>query len=324
MAPPTFTMRQRPEADLPLRFTLRQLEYFVAVGEGGSVAQAAARINVSSPSISAAIAQLETEFGVQLFVRRHAHALVLTGAGRQLIGEARKLLAQAVALTVLASDIGGEVSGPIAVGCLTTFAPLILPTLRQAFETAHPRARVTQYELDHADILERLLRGEIDIGLTYDLAVPGDVSFLPLATLAPWVMVALSHPLAGKPEIVPEDLIGVPMVLLDLPYSADYFLTLFDRIGTAPLIAERTHDMSVLRSLVANGYGYSLINTRTSLEEAPDGKRLAFVPLKGGVRPLQLGLVTTRAGYPRGVVAAFVDLCAAIVAREGLPGCRPG
>ena len=140
---------------MPLRFTLRQLEYFVAVGEGGSVAQASGRVNVSSPSISAAIAQLETEFGVQLFVRRHAHALVLTGAGRQLIGEARKLLAQAEALTVLASDIGGEVSGPIAVGCLTTFAPLILPTLRQAFETAHPRARVTQYELDHADILER-------------------------------------------------------------------------------------------------------------------------------------------------------------------------
>lgn len=309
------------EAALPLRFTLRQLEYFVAVGEAGSVAAASGRVNVSSPSISAAIAQLESEFGVQLFVRRHAHALALTAAGRTLMGEARRLLAQAEALGMLASDIGTEVSGPLAIGCLTTFAPLVLPSLRRGFETAHPAARIAQYELDHADILERLLKGEIDVGLTYDLAVPADVSFQPLATLAPWVMVAPSHPLAGKPEIVPEDLVDTPMVLLDLPYSGDYFLALFDRIGIPPLIAERTRDMSVLRSLVANGYGYSLINARTALEEAPDGKRLAFVPLKGGIRPLQLGIATARAGQSRGVVNAFVDFTAATVAKTGLPGC---
>ncbi|RUU06854.1 LysR family transcriptional regulator, partial [Mesorhizobium sp. M6A.T.Ca.TU.002.02.2.1] len=60
---------------MPLRFTLRQLEYFVAVGEAGSIAKAAEQVNVSPPSISASIAQLETEFGVQLFVRKHSHGL---------------------------------------------------------------------------------------------------------------------------------------------------------------------------------------------------------------------------------------------------------
>lgn len=56
-----------------LRFTLRQLEYLVAVGELGSVTEAAERVNVSAPSVSAAISQLEREFGITLFVRRHAH-----------------------------------------------------------------------------------------------------------------------------------------------------------------------------------------------------------------------------------------------------------
>lgn len=315
-------MRLHPEAPLRARFTLRQLEYFVAVGEAGSVAGAAALINVSSPSISAAIAQLEGEFGVQLFVRRHAHALALTAAGRTLMAEARRLLAGAEAITALASDLGTEVSGPLAIGCMTTFASLILPTLRRAFETAHPSARVSQYELDHADLLDRLRRGGIDIGLTYDLAVPGDISFRPLTTLDPWVMLDPAHPLAEKPEIHPEDLSGIPMVLLDLPHSAEYFLALFEQIGTPPLIAERTRDMSVLRAMVANGYGYSLINTRTTLSEAPDGKRLAFVPLKGGVRPLQLGLATARAERPRRVVSAFAETCAALVSRDGLPGCE--
>lgn len=66
---------------MPLRFTLRQLEYFVAVGEEGSIARAAEVVNVSSPSISTAISQLEQEFGVQLFVRRHAHGLALSRPG---------------------------------------------------------------------------------------------------------------------------------------------------------------------------------------------------------------------------------------------------
>ena len=75
----------------PLRYTLRQLEYFVAVGEAGSIARAAQRINVCSPSISTAIAQLEQEFGLPLFVRQHAQGLSLTQAGRENFSEVRWL-----------------------------------------------------------------------------------------------------------------------------------------------------------------------------------------------------------------------------------------
>ena len=72
-----------------LRYTLRQLEYFVAVGEAGSIALASEKVNVSSPSISAAITQLEQEFGLYLFVRQHAQGLSLTQAGRRMLGGAR-------------------------------------------------------------------------------------------------------------------------------------------------------------------------------------------------------------------------------------------
>lgn len=57
---------------MPLSYTLRQLEYFVAVGETGSIAAASQQVNVSSPSISAGISQLEDELGIKLFVRHHA------------------------------------------------------------------------------------------------------------------------------------------------------------------------------------------------------------------------------------------------------------
>ena len=74
---------------MPLRFTLRQLEYFVAVGEAGSIALASEKVNVSSPSISAAISQLEEEFGIPLFVRKHAHGLSLSQAGLLVVDKDR-------------------------------------------------------------------------------------------------------------------------------------------------------------------------------------------------------------------------------------------
>ena len=56
-------------SEMVLRFTLRQLEYLVAVGEYGSVTEAAERVNVSAPSVSAAISQLEREFGMRMGFR---------------------------------------------------------------------------------------------------------------------------------------------------------------------------------------------------------------------------------------------------------------
>ncbi|MDX1575667.1 MAG: LysR family transcriptional regulator, partial [Kiloniellales bacterium] len=78
-----------------MTYTLKQLRYFAAAGETGSVTKAAALVHVSQPSISAAIAHLEQVFGLQLFIRHHAHGLSLTPAGRRLLGEAKRLLDQA-------------------------------------------------------------------------------------------------------------------------------------------------------------------------------------------------------------------------------------
>ena len=72
-----------------LRYTLRQLEYFVTAAERGSVARAAAELNVSQPSVSTAVGKLEQQFGVQLFIRQHAQGVLLTPVGRRLLAQAR-------------------------------------------------------------------------------------------------------------------------------------------------------------------------------------------------------------------------------------------
>ncbi|NIZ10022.1 LysR family transcriptional regulator [Pseudooceanicola sp. HF7] len=290
-----------------VRYTLRQLEYFVAVGEAGSITLAAARVNVSSPSISAAISQLETEFGLPLFVRQHAQGLSLTQAGRRLIAQARTVLREADRLVDLAGDISGQVRGPLDIGCMVTFAQVVLPALRRDFVTAFPEVRLTQAELDATGIVAALRRAEIDVALTYDLLMPPDLRFVPLIDLPPFVMLPPDHRLATREAVSVRDLAEEPMILLDLPHSNDYFLSFFQEAGLRPQIAERSRDLAVVRSLVANGFGYSLANMRPVTGAAPDGRPLRILPLEGDLRPMRMGLMTTPQAETTSVVRSFVD-----------------
>lgn len=307
---------------MPLRYTLRQLEYFVAVGECGSIAAASERVNVSSPSISAAVAQLEEEFGLALFVRKHAQGLSLTTAGQRLMEQSQTVLREAEMLTSMAGDISGNVQGPLSVGCLVTFAQYIVPRVRRSFEQEYPEVRFRQVELNQSEIFSQIRRAELDIALSYDLDIPADLDFIPLVDLPPYVLAAEDHPLAGRASVAVEDLTEHPMVLLDLPLSSEYFLSVFTQAGLKPKIAERTRDMGVMRSLVANGFGYSIANVRPLSERSPDGGDLCFIPLEGDVRPMRMGLVMARGAGGTSTVKAFISHCKKMITSESVPGIR--
>jgi DNA-binding transcriptional LysR family regulator len=292
-----------------LKFTLRQLEYFVAVGDCGSIAQAAGALNVSSPSISAAIAQLEAAFGLQMFVRQHAQGLVPTPAGRRMLEQAKCVLAEGSTLVDLAGDISGTLRGPLSIGCLVTIAQVVVPTVRRAFEVDHPDVKIRQFELNQVELFSGLRRAEIDIALSYNLDVPADLDFTPLLELPPMAVFGVDHPLAMRETVTIEELQPYPMVLIDLPVSADYFMAFFSKIGCKPIIAERTRDMAVMRSMVGSGFGYSIANLRPMTNQSPDGKELRFVPLGGDAKPLQLGLLTGGPARNSAMVRAFVDHC---------------
>ena len=290
-------------------FTFRRLEYFVAVGETGSIASASRKLGVSPPSISAAVALLEDEFGAQLFVRHHAHGMSLTRGGRRLFEEAKRSLRHTNNMQNIANDLSGEVAGVLYLGCLQTVAPLILPELRKSFERAYPAARICQLEDHQAGLWARLQNADLDMCLTYDLDVPPDICFNPLVDLSPYAMLPPSHPLAMRESLALSELAKEPMVLLDLPLSAGYFLSLFKLAKTRPNIVERSRDMALVRSMVANGFGYSLGNIRPGSEFSPDGKPLKYVPLNGGLRPMRMGLASCQNDYETRITEAFIAHC---------------
>ena len=302
------------------RITQRQLEYFVASGDAGSISAASERIHVSSPSISAAITHVEAELGVQLFIRHHAQGISLTPVGRQVLQEAKLILEQMTNLYTIASESLNSVRGPLRVGCLASLAPMITPELVFGFGRAYPGVRVTQVEGNHEELLEKLRSGEIDIALTYDLATSDDITFEPLAQLPPYVMVGDYHPLANLPAVSIQDLATHPMVLLDMPWSREYFLSLFMQAEVTPNIVMRSSNLETVRAMVGNGIGYCIANARPKSNLSQDGKRLIRIRLAGDVRPMKLGCATAANTQLSRVVGAFTERCRMFVSDQYIPG----
>jgi len=303
------------------RLTFRQLEYCLAAGEFGSIAEAAERIHVSPSSISAAITQVESELSATLFVRHHGQGLSLTPVGVEVLRQTRQLLDQAASLYDLARNSQNSVRGPLRVGCFTTLAAMVAPELCQGFARAHPGVDVTQVEDHHEGLVQRLRRAQIDVAITYDLnTAEPDISFEPLASLPPFVIVGEGDPLAGTRLASIRELASRPMVLLDLPLSREYFLSLFREADVVPLVGARSTSPDVVRSLVANGVGYSLANVRPRSAHSLDGKRIINVPLAGRQRPMQLGLAWLKQEKPRHVVEAFKHRCRSFISNEYIPG----
>ena len=97
------------------------------------------------------------------------------------------------------------------------------------------------------------------------------------------------------------------------PHGRARFFGFVGLCGTVP-------DMAVLRSLVANGYGYSIANVRPLNARSPDGKPLHSVPIIGDVRPMKMGILTTPEAENVNVIRAFVQHCKVECTRDALIG----
>jgi DNA-binding transcriptional LysR family regulator len=300
-----------------MRFTLRQLEYFVATCDAGSVTEAALRIPVAQSSVSAAIAQLEAALDVQLLIRHHAQGVSPTPAGRRLLERARELLRDADGFERFAAELTEELTGTLELGCLVTLAPLVAPGLCRSFMQAHPRVAVELVEGGQQELLGGLDEGRLDVALTYDLDLGAELAFAPLAELPPHAVVPADHALAGSDAVTMEQLAAEPLVLLDLPYSREYFRGLFAAAGVTPQVAQRSSQPEVIRSLVANGFGYTIVNVLPEIGVALDGRALTTVPIAPPARALTLGTASLAASR---AAAAFTAHCREAIAAGAVPG----
>jgi DNA-binding transcriptional LysR family regulator len=303
-----------------MKFTFRQLGYFIAAAETGSITSASKRASISQPAISTAISHIERELQVQLFLRHHAQGLSLTPAGRALLRDAKQLLKQADGLYSAAADISQQMRGELSVGWFSTLAPIVMPEVVRGFHKAYPGTHIRSLEGHQEALLQKLRAAEIELAITYDLRISEDMTFSPLASLPPYALFGAAHPLARERSVRLSQLATLPMVLLDLPMSREYFLALFMRERLEPTIAWSSAQPEVVRSMVANGLGYSLVNVRPKCDLALDGRRVVLVPLAGDPPPTRVGIATLTQLKKTRLVEAFERHCREFISDAHIPG----
>jgi len=147
---------------------LRRLRLFLAVVDHGGMTRAAEAELVSQPSVSQAIRELETELGVELFVRV-GRRVVLTAAGEALVGPARQALRDVDTARAAVGAVTGLTAGRLDLGALPTLAVDPLAPLVGAFRVAHPGVRIVLADPGSTEALAAMVAdGETEIGLTVE------------------------------------------------------------------------------------------------------------------------------------------------------------
>jgi DNA-binding transcriptional LysR family regulator len=287
--------------------TTAQLAYFAEAADHLSMTRAAENLLVAQSAVSSSIAQLERAVGVQLFIRKPAKGLILTAAGERLHHEARSLLTRLDEAIELARGQETEVRGVLTLACFVTLMPFYVPGLLSQLRSQHPNLRVDVIETDLDGMLDALRSGRAQLGLGYDFGFDASIRTHEVAQAEPYVILPEKHRLAGRASITLSQLAGEPMVLLDLPLSRDYFLDMLSAAGIEPEIRYRSGNYETVRSLVAQGHGFSILNQRPVSSGTYDGGSVVAMPISNNARALPVVIASLNGVRPTARSRAVSD-----------------
>ncbi len=303
-----------------MNISLRLLRYVAAAADSGNVTEAARRLKVSQPSISAAIAELEQMIGITIFVRHHAKGVTLTPAGEKLIQGARLLLNQAKEFSNTAEALSDIERGEITIGCLPLLAARFMPSLIYEFCKRHPRVALNFEEGDQEHLMRDLAKGRIEMAIAYASNIPSGFDAKRVLTLPPVVTLPANHSLASLNSVSLAELEKEPLIFHE---PDDYILSLFDGLGLQPNIALRLRSFELIRGLVARGHGYTLSSIVPVTAFTYDGGHVITKPLRDKLASVEVAAVMPKAVLLRPSVKIFSDFVETSLKRSIENGGQP-
>jgi DNA-binding transcriptional LysR family regulator len=275
-----------------MAFTLRQLQYFVAVAEQGSITRAAQNLSISQSSITEALKELESDLGVTLF-ERHPRGLTITHNGHQFLRHATKVLAAVSDARNSFSSGEADTSGTLNIGVTSLVAGYVLSDLLARYRRACPRVEVSAIE-DNGSYLEHLLvGGELDVAvmvisnLRDRMALQAEI----LETSPYRLWLPMGHPLVAADIISVADIAREPLIMLTVDEIEENTGKLLSALGARPHVAFRTRSVEAVRSLVATGAGVSLLPELVYRPWSLEGDRIESRDVSGALPVVQVGIV---------------------------------
>lgn len=248
-----------------MRFTLRQLEVFLAVARFESVSRAAQELAMSQSAVSGALAEIERQFDIQLFDRL-GKRLQLSSLGRSLRPAAEALQEQALELEQALTNQKG--TGVLRVGATLTIGNYLAVPLMARFMAEHPEARISLEVANTSEIARRVENFEIDVGLVEGELVQPDLDVSRWCDDELVVFCAKSHPFAKKKQLRDEDLRRANWIVRE-PGSGTRQAFEHAMHGLLPelTIALELQHTEAIKSAVEAGLGVGCVS-RIALEEA--------------------------------------------------------
>ena len=241
------------------RFSLRQLEYAVAVADTLNFRKAAERCNVSQPSLSAQLAEMERAIGVRLF-ERDRRRVIVTRHGSDVIARARELLHHADDVELSARSAADPFAGTMRIGIIPTVSPYLLPRVAPKLRRDYPRLQVLWREEKTAALSEQLESGGLDAMLVAKEAHLGDVDVAVVAQDRFVLAAARTHPLMhDRRPLRAAALRGEDVLLLEDGHCLrDQALAICSR-ANAHELEFRATSLATLVQMVAGGDAVTLL-----------------------------------------------------------------
>lgn len=302
-----------------MRYTLRQLEVFVAVAKHDSVSRAGKELGLSQSAVSEALAELEHQFAIRLF-ERIGKRLQLSELGRALRPMAEALHAQA---RELEAQFAQKASiGTLRIGATLSIGDYLIPPLMARFMREQPGARVTLHVANTADIAQKVLNFELDVGI-----VEGELNE-PDLTIKRWrsdelaVFCAPDHPFAKKQKLTDADLTSARWIVRE-PGSGTH--QAFERAMQGILhnldIALVLQHTEAIMSAVKAGLGVGCIS-RIALQDAFRHRTLVACEVPARSFQRWFFFVLHQRKYQSAGVLAWLALCEQAAAEAPAPAAE--
>jgi DNA-binding transcriptional LysR family regulator len=269
---------------------LRLWRQFVTLAEELHFGRAAARLHMTQPPLTQAIAHLEKLLGVRLF-DRNKRSVRLTAAGLDLLPQVRDVLLRAQALPEQARAAAGGETGRLRLAFVSTAGFSLLPEWVRAFRQNHPLVQLELLEATGDMQLQAFERHEIDAGIM--LHSPG---FTPMAlerrliATEPLVLaLAEHHPMAARATLRLEDVVQQPLVIFPrriLPSLYDAIFAMYHAAAQSPEVAQEAIQMQTIVNLVSAGLGVAWVPESVTRFQRPGVVYRSVTSKKGNPVPL--------------------------------------
>jgi DNA-binding transcriptional LysR family regulator len=292
-----------------MHLTLRQISYFVATAEAGSVSGAATRLNISQSAITESVRALEAQTGAVLF-DRSSKGVTLTYQGHQFLRHSRLILATVDDAKRVLKTGSEDVSGVLNLGVTSLVSGYFLADLLARFRRIFPNVQVTVVEEDRAYIEHLIVNGELNVALMLvsNLEDHDALEFETLVRSRNRVWLPAGHALLAQEHVALAAINDEPLIGLSIDEMPQSTAALWQSARMRPNFALTTSSVEAVRSLVATGAGVAIMPDMTFRAWSLEGDRLEARPIQGVEVTVDVGVAWRRGSTISDQAQIFLNL----------------